>query len=313
MQDFKSWMSVSAVRACRCRHRARFHSAVRASLQHDPYTDSTAEGVQVWDVPVPAPLASPLVLKCGFLQRQAYLFRSWKREIAVLTCDGILHLFDATYDFVTPEPALNALLTRYASLQVRSGASCPVVPSRARGMVRRTTTPPHAAATSPPTVSPPPAVAAHPTAVAAAAAAATSPAAKAHLRDAVARARAAEQPAASVCLRASKLHFASRVHENAFELEESVSSLLVFSTTRRWVSRANLGACSRTVFARCVCGTASIPWRTARCCCRCCAPSHHKTCWTGWAPSRRSSCEVYAGVHKSHTTPSCHAAPARAQ
>ena len=53
--------------------------------------------------PTPSARNSPLVLKSGSLQRQGGLFRSWTREIAVLTVDGYLHVFGEEDDLGSAE------------------------------------------------------------------------------------------------------------------------------------------------------------------------------------------------------------------
>ncbi|OQS04909.1 hypothetical protein THRCLA_02896 [Thraustotheca clavata] len=47
-----------------------------------------------------SPLASPLLVRCGFLRYQvsATMFKSWKDMFAVITQDGYLHLFDMAKD-----------------------------------------------------------------------------------------------------------------------------------------------------------------------------------------------------------------------
>jgi hypothetical protein len=55
-----------------------------------------------------SPLASPLVVRVGQLQRQVGLLKSWKQGIAVLTRDGFLHIFDTEDDLATHPDVLAA-------------------------------------------------------------------------------------------------------------------------------------------------------------------------------------------------------------
>ncbi len=63
------------------------------------------------------------------------------------------------------------------------------------------------------------------------------------MQEAVKRAKAeSNMPALSINLSQSKLLFATRIHEDAFELEERVTSMLVFKSKRRVVLRTETPA-----------------------------------------------------------------------